>query len=634
MGAKELIATGLQYGTYSHTPESLPEVVEKYGKGCQLAMVPVRKFEVMPFEQYCQLARYFKENKTYFCFEFSIKNKDGNKPSLLNGDEFKNYFSKEQIRELYEIAGEYFLGDSLGELGNGWSNRVYERHGEENVQFKNVQEAKDTFINDLKRFVDADRKVGIKHIGIIESCTMQKYALEAGVDECYSELLVGNPEHILAFTRGATRGYEREGFSGYIAHEWYGGLRHEDPLKHKRLGLMYKAAYMAGAGKIFLENGFMRTCSYGYQGDENQPYCQMVRKEIEAYDHLIKTDERPIGGPKVKVAFVSGNLDGYSGNSTSYGGVVSVVWGQRSRKEWDRGAPEHSWRILDEVYRSCDWHYPINYGDNDYSTSPAYGQYDVLPVESTLSAMQRYDWLIFTGWNTMTVEIYEKLKAYVNAGGNLLISAAHMKVGNVRGEDSAYIHDGKLEDFLGCNLTDRKFQSNKSFKFARESIVDGVWYPGPVDHTQDFVDPIGGDGYTTYVEIEEKGCRKTAFLGTMFRNTPKDYANEAPAMVEHAYGKGKVLFMCTDEYPGASGVYTLYKILVKAILAGTNRNCDVQVIGNDKVRFSVYEDDKKYKVYLLNTDANVEQKVYVKFNGETVEKTIPSCELDSIVLLK
>ena len=161
-----------------------------------------------------------------------------------------------------------------------------------------------------------------------------------------------------------------------------------------------------------------------------------------------------------------------------------------------------------------------------------------------------------------------------------------------------------------------------------------MWYPGPVDHTQDFIDPVGGDGYTTYVEIEEKGCRKTAFLGRHFRSTPEDYINEAPAMVEHAYGKGNVLFMCTDEYPGASGVYTLYKIIVKAILAGTHRNCDIKVISNDKVRFAVYEDENKYKIYLLNTDTNVEQKVYVTFGKETVEKTIPSCGLDYVELLK
>ena len=622
---KETVISGLQYGLHNHTPETFPDVVKKYGKNCELVMVRPRSLDQMTAEQYRKWAAFFRENEIYFCFHSNVRIIDGKTCSTL---------PKELVDQLYEIAGEYFIGTSLGEMGNSYSNHVYEKHGEENVQFKNMQEAKDTYIRDLQKLIAENRRVGIPHIGVVESNTMQKYDLEAGVDECYTELFLGNPEHHLAFTRGATRGYEREGFSGYIAHEWYAGVRHEDPLKDKRLGLMYKAAYMAGARKIFLENGYDRTKAYGSNGDENHPYCQMVRKEVEVFNAFIKQDERPAGGPKVKVAFVSGNLDGYTGNSTSYGGVISVVWGQRSRREWDRSAPEHSWRILDEVYRSCDWHYPINYGDCDYSTSPAYGQYDVLPAESTLAAMQRYDWLIFTGWNTMTEEIYEKLKAYVENGGNLLISAAHMKVGNVRGEDSAYIHEGKLEEFLGCNLTDRKFQSNKSFKFARESIVDGVWYPGPIDHTQDFIDPVGGDGYTTYVEIEEKDCRKAVFLGKSFISTPEDYRTQAPAMVEHTYGKGNVLFLCTDEYPGASGVYTLYKILVKSILAATHRNCEIKVISSDKVRFAVYEDGANYKLYLLNTDLNIPQAVEVLYKDNRAEKIIPSCNLETLTFPK
>ena len=48
----------------------------------------------------------------------------------------------------------------------------------------------------------------------------------------------------------------------------------------------------------------------------------------------------------------------------------------------------------------------------------------------------------------------------------------------------------------------------------------------------------------------------------------------------------------------------------------------------------MYEDDNKYKVYLLNTDTNVEQKVYVKLGDEPVGKTIPSCELNFVEFLK
>lgn len=620
---RSFINIGLHYGEHSFVPGEVIADVKKFGKDCKLAMIRLlrEEGEIAP-KQYFEWAEYFKNNKIYFCFLYSIQRKEDGSP--------ESRLTKEIVDKMYEIAGEYFLGDSLGEMGNGVGRHFYEFLGEENTQFENLYEAKETYIKTVGEWVEASRKVGIKNIGVVESHTMLKYDLEAGVDIGYPELLLGNPEHILSFARGATRAYGKESFGGYIAHEWYGGVRHNDPLKLKRLPLIYKTAYMHGANHIFNESGFECIESFGEKTDENAPCCVAAREEIESFNKYIQKDRRLKNGPKVKVAFVSGYLDPYNGNSTSSGGVIAPVWGQRSRKEWDRMAPEHSWHILDEVYRSWDWHYPANFGEYDYSTAPGYGLYDVLPTEATLETMGRYEWLIFAGWNTMTEEIYEKLKEYVKNGGNLLISAAHMKTGNKRCVQSPYIYDGKLEEFLGCNLTGKSFRSNKSFKFVRESIAEGVYFHGTADHTKTLIDPIGSDGYTNYAEIEEKGCRKTIFLAESFDTTEKDYLYDAPIVVENKYGKGNVLFMCNEDYPGAIGIYTLYKIVIKAILAATHRNSDIKIIAGDKVRFSVYEDEKKYKVYLLNTDMNLEQRARVLYKENVWEMAVPSCGLESV----
>jgi len=37
------------------------------------------------------------------------------------------------------------------------------------------------------------------------------------------EVLPGDPEKLLAFTRGAAIGYQRKNWGGFIACEWYGG---------------------------------------------------------------------------------------------------------------------------------------------------------------------------------------------------------------------------------------------------------------------------------------------------------------------------------------------------------------------------------------------------------------------------
>lgn len=628
----DFIVTGLHYGEHMREPSGMLEHIKTYGKDCKLAMIRTAFSDLADSSYYEQWARYCKENKIYFCFLYT-------QSSAPNGE--TSHLKPEIVKKIYDIAGPYFIGDSLGELG--CTIRILYESNHKNMtmggsslneldgkRLLDMQEARDCFVHFISERVRINRELGIKQTFAIESHTLQKYGMEAGLDLCCCELLLGNPDHILAFTRGAARGYGKDKFAAYIAHEWYGGVRHDDPLKAKRLGLIYKSAFLAGANMIFLESGYECTHSYGAEGDADHPYCQMVRSEVEDFNRYITEYERPAKGPIAKVAFINGHLDGYAGHSMAYGGVTSSVWGQHSREEWGYGAAEHSYKILDEVYRSCDWHDPVNYGDADYSGSPAYGQYDVLPAEASPEVMQQYDWLIFTGWNTMTDTIYENLKTYVREGGKLFISAAHLKTATVRGSDGPYIRNGKVSDFLGCELTGRKFRSNKGYKFARESLAKGVLYPGALHYETDPIDPVGSNGYTNYAVIRETTCRRAAWLSEWFFSTPHDFAEEAPALVEHAYGKGTVLFMCTEEYPGAPGVFTLYKLIVKSILSATHRASDIKVIANDKLRFAVYEDDKRYRVYLLNTDLNFELKAKVTYKEEQKEKVIPSVEMDFV----
>lgn len=622
MSDKQQVIAGIHYGEHGLDPKTVIEEIHKYGSKCSLIMLRPgvsrnTTGEVPTAEDYYRWARYFKDNKQYFCFLYTQLMASPGKDSLL---------TKEIVENIYEIAGEYFLGDSLGEVGN--CIVMMESHRKKfcpEGEFADMEEAKNGFVNAVKSQVQKNRELGIKTVSNIESHTMMKYSLEAGLDICYAEVFLGNVDQILSFVRGATRGYEKKAFGAYIAHEWYAGMHHEDPLKMKRLALAYRAAYMAGASEIFLESGFEEIGSYGADFNDEHPLCQAVRLEVDRFNRFICEDNRPVHGPMAKVAFISGYLDSYAGDSKAYGGVRPAVWGQHDKEEWGYGSAEHSFRILKEVYRSADWFSPLNYGDADYSSAPAYGQYDVLPIEAPVSVMKNYDWLIFTGWNTMTEENYEKLKEYVRDGGKILISAAHLKVGKKRWEDSPYIHGGKLSDFLGCDFTDERIRTNYGYKFARESSIDGIIYPG----TDTYIcDPTGSSCYTDYVKVEKTTGRSAAVLSREFFS--RDFDAYPPAVIEQAYGEGNVLFMCTEEYPGAPGVYTLYEILVKQILTSTHQSCEIKVLASDKVRFAVYRDEDKYKVYLLNTDMNVEQKAKVCYHEITAEKMISPLELDFV----
>jgi len=74
--------------------------------------------------------------------------------------------------------------------------------------------------------------------------------------------------------------------------------------------------------------------------------------------------------------------------------------------------------------------------------------------------------------------------------------------------------------------------------------------------------------------------------------------------------------------------------MVKAILAASHRTSDLKVVGSDKLRFAMYEDDDKYKLYVFNSDYNFEQRARIIFRGETIDKVIDSVGLEIIEFKK
>lgn len=621
---KSFILSGLHYGEHGIVPEEIFKEIETYSSGGNLVMIrPTPNSPRLSDELYLEIADYCKKNKMYLCTLYGLSSET---------DKGGAHFTPELVKKLYDYMGEYYLGDFLGEVGSSYGTKPL-NHGvdEWRIQegLKDMREASDHYISVVKNLTNKEKEYGMKTTWNVESTTLSRYNLHAGVDVICVELMLGNPEHIIAFGRGATRAFDKDFFGTYVAHEWYGGMHQKDPLKAKRLSLVYNEAYISGSNMLLLESGFKDIIPFGEKLDKDHPIVVQVRDDLATFNKWIKEDKRPARGPITKVAFISGNLCGYGGHSWAYGGISSSVWAQHDREEWGYGSAERSFNILDEVYCSADWHNTVNYGDNDYSTAPAYGQYDVLPAEATLEAMKRYDWLIFTGWNTMTDEIYNNIKEYVKAGGNVLISPAHLNTTANRGDEGSYIKDDKMSEFLGCEFTGDIIRTNNGFKFESTSTIKGMIYPGVPDHV---CDTTGDFGYTDYLDVKLTTGRKAAFLSDNFRQP--DYETTKPVLIENQFGKGNVLFMTSKDYPGADGVYPLYKNVVKMILAATHRLCDVKVIGNDKVRFSVFEDDSIYKVYLLNTDMNVKQSVFVTYKGEKIEKTIPSLGIDFVIFNK
>ena len=104
----DFIVTGLHYGEHMREPSGMLEHIKTYGKDCKLAMIRTAFSDLADSSYYEQWARYCKENKIYFCFLYT-------QSSAPNGE--TSHLKPEIVKKIYDIAGPYFIGDSLGELG-------------------------------------------------------------------------------------------------------------------------------------------------------------------------------------------------------------------------------------------------------------------------------------------------------------------------------------------------------------------------------------------------------------------------------------------------------------------------------------------------------------------------------------
>ena len=294
-----------------------------------------------------------------------------------------SHFDAEIISDVKAIAGDLFMGEMFGEVGTmkmskdkgyfGWDNSL----GRAPLPYaKDVAEARRHFVNYVKGLTDYNKSIGLDKSLVVESTAAFAYCLEGGIGIPVVELMPGDPEKLVSFARGAAISYERDMWGSYVAHEWYGGYRHYDALKRKRLDVLYKYLYMQGSNIAVLESGDCEIVSFGMNIPYEDVLCQEYRDTVRNFYDFTQKNHRLPNGPYTKVAFIYGEDDAY----TEFLG--GVAFEQFDREEWSKGDEERSWRILSEVYRTPDWQDPLAYATDDgldLNHAPAYGTYESTP---------------------------------------------------------------------------------------------------------------------------------------------------------------------------------------------------------------------------------------------------------------
>lgn len=608
---KDFIISGVHIGEHSFEAEKIKAEIKERCIDQGHNFVTIRPSrtkltEGVPQHYYVEWAKYLAENNVYFVFLYAVQNPPKGKISHID---------KETVEEMKKVAGKYFLGEMLGETGSKFACYWSKYTEEQDTTYPDMEYAHNKYLEYVKGYIDTCRDLGFPNIVSVEATALQKYDIEAGVQIPMLECMCGQPEILISVLRGTARANNLKMWGTYLAHEWYGGFRHEDILKRKRMSLAYKYAYLSGSNAFCLESGDEAVYAYGYKYEKDSEICEEYRRELRGITEYIKNDCRPVGGPKAKFAFVQGNHDSWG----SWGGTS--LWNQFGRHEWGHGEAEYSWRLLDELNAKRSWYDIANYGDNDLSNAPAYGMYDVIPSETPVEVMQNYDYIVFLGWNSMTDEIYDKLLKYVENGGKLLMTAAHLNYSTRRDGEKKYIDNEKLEKLFGCKFTGETVFTNSGVKFTNTSL-SGNLYPGSSNKS---CDPIYPAGYAPYLQTEVTSGNVIAERQESFINKSEGLA----MVIENKVGDGVATLVATECYPGNPDVSILYRAIVREMITKSARDCEIQVISNGALRYSVYEGNK---IYLLNTDYDMNIDVEIRFNSKLTAVTLKPLELKAIEL--
>lgn len=644
----------LLYGTHvgEHSFEyddiwaDIREAVEERGMSFIAIRTP-RHF--LPEEWFYEWAEYLAAKRIYFFFFYTVQRffhdaKEGERCSQL---------TPSMVERIEQIAGKYFLGDMLGEVGSVYACKspgyyvkgIHAPKPPQNV--RSMQEAKDNFVNMIRDLIAVDRALGIEKVSSVEATMLHSYTVEAGVKLPIAELMLSSPEEVLPSLRGTAAAYKLPLWGTYIAHEWYSGYFHDDALKAGRLDVCYKYAYMQGTGLLCLESGDKDIDSYG----DHRPATSALSRKTYAFvqrfrDFVVDGDVRPEGGPRVRVAFIQGNLDGYG----SWGSAT--VWAQFEGEQWAHDGAEHSWRHLRDLAHGREWWEADNYEvmGRDTTASVPMGAYDILPASAPVDVMQNYDLLVFLGWNTMTDDLYARLTAYVRGGGKLLCTAAHLNMNPVRGGEIVYPNGGDLTELFGVRMTGNVNRSPLGIKFYEKSEIPHVVLPWTATRV---CDPLYAGGVVNYAEIERAGCRVCGMANDSFWDMSPIEENEDrpvshagvmdlsgvaemraaspnyPAVVENKCGEGYTMLIATTDYPGAGAVYPQFRAMLRAMLRAVSVTDSVRVSAPETLRYTVWGEGEN-ELYLLNTSHDVAALVHIEKDGKRHFVSVPPLRMKHV----
>lgn len=410
-------------------------------------------------------------------------------------------------------------------------------------------------VADEVKFLSSDNF--IRHTG---PSVMFKYFYENGFKWLGAETMDGATEMLLAFLRGASDSFDKEKYGVHLALQW-STFPHNTMQRYRRYLLSLYIPYMHGVTDINTEEGlWFIEARFDYYNRLSE-VCENHRIQKRRFNKFVRTHSRQ-GKFYTPVAFLHGRNDGWNGF------YVSNLWGM---PHISAGEESKGWKLLSHFY-------PLNtledYGmvktgcilpDNDkpfglFSGTPN-GQVDVVPVEK--GDLSKYKTLIFAGYNTADDNDFDRLYDYVENGGMLLLTWAHLTDTTLKSDIDSY------------NLNIKEHKLTKLLSVGKPEFVSG---------TKD--------------KKELKVCANLSNCGVLEKTDSGD-----ALVCCFTVGKGKIILVNTLYYPGNDTVYPVYSKLVEKFSIDAHKEDVLSVSCGNDVEYTVFKKENGgYDYYFTAVD--------------------------------
>lgn len=396
----------------------------------------------------------------------------------------------------------------------------------------------------------ASKKDATRHTG---PTTLFKYFYQAGFEWTGAELMYGPQETIAAALRGASKAYGRPTVGAHHAVQW-SSTPHDTEARYYRYRLALFGSWMQGIHDINTEEGLWHIEELYSGFNRFSEACRNHTKQQTDFYRYVQTHART-GEHYTPVAFLSGRFDGWNvfGRKSCWGSPTMPM-----------AEPEKAWMNLKYFYprnkHGSLYRHPCPNESIGFYTGTPHGNVDIIPIEQ--GSFDAYPLLVAVGYNKALPEDFDKLQAYAERGGTLMLGWPQCAVTTLR------------TDVVSLN------HQYIDHPFRKDFAPDGAFV----------ADTYRGQPVTVgTVPAEGKILRKTD--------------SGRPLVCEISVGTGRVIFINVKEYAAEGAAMALCQELLEEITPQFLAKEAVYGEGDENVQFVRYDQpDGAKHLYFMATD--------------------------------